>query len=315
MTGSVYWYISRGSGEVSFVLLTLSAVLGVLTTTRWHSRWWPRFASQGLHRNLSLLVVVFGLMHAVTAVLDPFARMSIRDALIPFAAQYRPVWLGLGVISAELVLALVLSSLLRSRLPFRLWRALHWTVYAAWLGAIVHGLGTGSDSRAGWAGVIYAGGATALALALFIRLRRAGAANLQARVALGASAALALAAVGTWAVAGPLKPGWARLAGTPPALLLEAHPPVARPAPGPSPSPPPDVVIEVKVYDSPTPVAIRPGTAGVPSPEPSPTPAPAASPPPAQAAPPPPRPSPTPARSPRPSPSASPCPDFGCGDD
>src|SRR6202022_3409879 len=99
----------------------------------------------GLHRDLSLLTLAFLVIHVVTSVLDPFARLGLRDALVPFSSWYRPLWLGLGVVAAELVVALVLTSLVRKHIGFRLWRVIHWFAYIAWPAALLHGLGTGSD--------------------------------------------------------------------------------------------------------------------------------------------------------------------------
>src|SRR5207244_8939329 len=85
-----------------------------------------------------------------TAILDPFAKLGLRDALVPFSSSYRPLWLGLGVVAAELSAALTVTSLLRKRIGYRAWRLLHWFAYLAWPLALLHGLGTGSAVRLAW---------------------------------------------------------------------------------------------------------------------------------------------------------------------
>ena len=135
---------------MSLVLLTAVVVLGMATTSRREGQLWPRFLSARMHRNVSLLALVFLAIHIVTAILDPFAHLGWRDAVIPFASSYRTYWLGLGVVAAELVVALAITSSIRSRLTYKIWRTLHWVAYACWPVALLHGVGTGSDVRAGW---------------------------------------------------------------------------------------------------------------------------------------------------------------------
>jgi sulfoxide reductase heme-binding subunit YedZ len=150
MSDQILWLAARGAGIVSLLLFTSVVCLGVLTVVRWQSPSWPRFLSVGLHRNLALLSVVFLALHIVSAVIDPYTSLGFIAAAIPFASSYRPLWVGLGVIAFDLLLALVVSSLLRARLGQRAWRAIHWLAYAAWPLALAHGFGAGSDGSAAW---------------------------------------------------------------------------------------------------------------------------------------------------------------------
>ncbi len=150
MTDPILWLAARGAGVVSLLLFTAVVCLGVLTVVRWQSPSWPRFLSVGLHRNLALLSVVFLVLHIVTAIVDPYTSLGLVAATIPFASSYRPLWVGFGVIAVDLLLALVVSSLLRARLGQRAWRAIHWLAYAAWPFALAHGFGAGSDGSAAW---------------------------------------------------------------------------------------------------------------------------------------------------------------------
>ena len=108
---STYWYLTRSTGAVALLLLTLSVALGVAGVSRFSSPRWPRFVVDSLHRNVSLLALAFLLVHILTAVLDSFAPISLIDAFIPFAGSYRPFWLGLGAVSFDLLLAVTLTSL------------------------------------------------------------------------------------------------------------------------------------------------------------------------------------------------------------
>lgn len=219
---SPFWYATRGAGMVLLILLTAVVVLGILTTNRWGTARIPRFVSGALHRNISLLTIVFLVLHIATAIFDSFAHLGLKDALIPFASNYRPIWMGVGVIGAELFLALVITSLLRDRLGYRTWRLTHWLAYASWPLALVHGLGTGSDSRTAWALLMNAACVGAVLLALGWRLAIGTPQSELVRLAGLATTSLAALALLVWMINGPLKPGWAQAAGTPADLLIRA---------------------------------------------------------------------------------------------
>jgi sulfoxide reductase heme-binding subunit YedZ len=144
------WYLTRGSGVVTLLLLTTSVLLGIVTSMRWSSARWPRFVIEWLHRNVSLVVLVFLALHVGTAVIDGFVPLRWVDAVIPFSSAYKPLWVGLGAVAFDLLLALTITSLLRVRIGYRTWRLVHWTAYACWPVALVHSIGTGSDTTHGW---------------------------------------------------------------------------------------------------------------------------------------------------------------------
>jgi len=153
-TSKAVWYLMRGSGVVSLILLPASFVLGITTAVRWATARWPRFVVEGLHKNVSLLAVVFLGVHIVTAVLDGYVPIRWIDTVVPFASKYQPLWIGLGALAFDMLVAVIVTSLLRVRLGHRVWRATHWLAYACWPVAVVHGLGVGSDSGQPWMQVI-----------------------------------------------------------------------------------------------------------------------------------------------------------------
>jgi sulfoxide reductase heme-binding subunit YedZ len=164
------WYLMRGSGIAALLLLTASLLLGVVNAKRWRGRRLPLFVSAQLHRNVSLLAVVFLLLHVLTAALDPDAQVGLVGVLVPFAAQASAFWVGLGALSLDLVVVLVVSSLLRRRIGNRTWRALHWTSYACWPLALAHGVGMGTDAATWWSGAVSFGCFVLVALAVLWRL-------------------------------------------------------------------------------------------------------------------------------------------------
>ncbi len=219
---SPLWYLSRATGIVTLVLLTASVVLGVLQVLRWAPAGTPRFVVVSLHRAISLLVVALLAAHVITAVLDPFAPIRLLDAVLPFAGAYRPLWLGLGACACDLLLALTVTSLVRRRLGLRAWRVVHWSAYACWPIALLHGWGTGSDTRTTWMLAITLGCASAVLAAVAWRLASGWPGQGRVRVAAIAGVVTAIAFAAVWLPRGPLAGGWARRSGTPPTLLASA---------------------------------------------------------------------------------------------
>ncbi|MEV7978443.1 ferric reductase-like transmembrane domain-containing protein [Streptomyces sp. NPDC086519] len=213
--GPGLWYATRATGLVALLLLTLCVTLGVLTTVRFTSPKWPRFVTVGLHSNTSLLTTVFLALHILTTVADSYTDIRLSDAFLPFAANYRPVWLGLGTVASDLLIALIVTSLVRVRMGHRSWRAIHWLAYVSWPVAMVHAFGTGTDPSTVWV--------SALALVCLGTVLAASAWRLLTgwpdrkglRLAAATSVAAVVLAGWGWASSGPLAPGWSKRALTP----------------------------------------------------------------------------------------------------
>ena len=169
MSSQLLWYTTRGAGAVSLVLLSAVVVLGLLARLRFESQGWPRFLSAAVHGDLALMTLAFLLLHIVTAVVDPFTHLGLA-ALVPFGSYYRTLWLGLGAIAFELLLAIVATSLLRRYIGARVWRAIHWLAYVSWPVAVLHGIGTGTDRTALWMVAIDVVCVAAVAVALIWRV-------------------------------------------------------------------------------------------------------------------------------------------------
>jgi sulfoxide reductase heme-binding subunit YedZ len=209
------WYATRATGLMALVLLTFSMALGLLSSVRFARPAWPRFVTLGLHRNISLLALTFTAAHILTTVLDSFVSIPVQDAVIPFISSYRPLWLGFGAISFDLMLALIVTSLLRTRMSYRWWQAVHWTAYLCWPVAVLHGLGAGTDTPVGW--VLVLTGACVLAVAglTIWRLARAWPGRPLASATGTLLVVVVLVAGAAWLKAGPLAPDWAHRSGTP----------------------------------------------------------------------------------------------------
>jgi methionine sulfoxide reductase heme-binding subunit len=217
--GSLYWYLTRSTGAVALLLLTAAVVLGVVDVRRFSTPRWPRFVVDALHRNVALLAMVFLGLHVLTSVLDSFAPISLSDAVLPFAGSYRPFWLGLGAVALDLLIAVTLTSLLRQRMGYASWKAIHWLTYASWPIALLHGFGTGSDVTDTWLLALSVICLLAVLAAVIVRVVDGWPEHLGRRgAALGAAGVFSLFLL-LWMPSGPLGSEWARRSGTPSSLL------------------------------------------------------------------------------------------------
>jgi methionine sulfoxide reductase heme-binding subunit len=161
------WFVSRGSGLVLLVLLSVVMVLGAATRAGWASRHGPRFVVAELHRTLSLFGIALLALHVLTAILDRYVSIGWAATVIPFLSPYRRLAIGLGTVAADVGAAVLLTSVLRSRLGFRAWRAVHWLAYLGWPAAVVHTMTAGNDMHTGWVAVLVLGCAAAVTTAMF----------------------------------------------------------------------------------------------------------------------------------------------------
>jgi hypothetical protein len=139
-------------------------------------------------------------IHIVTIAIDSYLPFSLASLVVPFTSSYRPVWVGLGIVAAELLLALAVTNRLRNRgLSYRTWRRAHYLNFAVWGAATLHGVGSGTDRSTTWLLAIEAA-AVASVLALTVKRiwPRAGRAR---GVPVGAAAAVLLVALAS----GPLR--------------------------------------------------------------------------------------------------------------
>ncbi|MFG2552403.1 ferric reductase-like transmembrane domain-containing protein [Streptomyces sp. NPDC048581] len=150
MTSETLWYANRATGAVCLVLFTVVVLLGIAVRLRARIPGLPRFGTVSLHRALSLSATAFLALHIAFAVIDSYVDITVLDVLVPFVSDYRPLWLGLGTVALDLMLAVLVTSLLRERLGHRTWRAVHWLAYASWPVALIHGIGIGTDTGTDW---------------------------------------------------------------------------------------------------------------------------------------------------------------------
>ncbi|WP_063774066.1 ferric reductase-like transmembrane domain-containing protein [Streptacidiphilus rugosus] len=212
---SPLWFATRAAGTVALVLLTAVVALGVVVAGRHEPRSVTRFEIGALHRNLSLLTLVFLAVHIVTAIADTFVHLGWLIAVVPFSAGYRTLWLGLGTIAFDVLLAVAATSAIRLRLGRRRWKAVHWLAYGAWPVALLHAAGTGTDIRTRWQLGLYAVCLAVVLVACWWRIARAGPGAVVVRLGLVAATVVVPVAVSLFVAAGPLQAGWSHRAGAP----------------------------------------------------------------------------------------------------
>lgn len=143
----ILWFVSRATGVASILVLTMVLVLGMLTASRRPPRGIRSAVVMGLHRSLALGASVFLVVHIATAVIETYVGIDAISVVVPFTSGYESAWVGLGTVAVDLAAAVVVTSLLRHRLPEKVWRAVHLAAFALWPFAVVHGITLGTSDE------------------------------------------------------------------------------------------------------------------------------------------------------------------------
>lgn len=170
------WLIARASGLVAYVLLTTSVLAGIILKSRPFGRRLRGITAMEIHRTLSFLGLAAIGLHGTALVLDQAVHIKVTDLLIPGLAPYRPLWTGMGVVAAELMIALIVSFPLRKVFGFNAWRKLHWVSYGTFALAVAHGIKAGTDTGRAWTDALYIGSLGLVAAAITWRAMTSGAA-------------------------------------------------------------------------------------------------------------------------------------------
>jgi sulfoxide reductase heme-binding subunit YedZ len=170
------WLIARASGLVAYVLLTTSVLAGIILKSRPFGRHLRGITAMEIHRTLSFLGLAAIGLHGTALVLDQAVHIKLADLLIPGLAPYRPLWTGMGVVAAELMVALIVSFPLRKVFGFKAWRKLHWVSYGTFVLAAAHGIKAGTDTGRAWTDALYIGSLGLVAAAITWRAMTSGAA-------------------------------------------------------------------------------------------------------------------------------------------
>ncbi len=199
----VDWYAARAAGLTAYLLLSAGIVLGLTMASHKVFARWPRFGVEDIHRFVGLLVGTFVAIHVAAVAVDAWLPFSLASLLVPFTTRYRPIWVGLGIAAAELLVALAVTNHYRRRLTYRFWRRAHYLNFAVWAGATLHGLGSGTDRSSPWLLTTFAAAVSAVSAAVVWRIGRKRAGTRIGLLACLAAMAAAVVVVGVGR--GPLR--------------------------------------------------------------------------------------------------------------
>ena len=165
MHDPTFWILARAAGFTAYILLALSVLAGIVLKSRpFGNRLKPATVTD-THRTLAVLGLGALMIHATALVFDATVAMPVSALLVPGLSPYRPLWVGLGVVAAELMVVVYASFSMRRRIGVKNWRRLHWATYAIFALATVHGLAAGTDSSRTWALAVYLGAVASIAAA------------------------------------------------------------------------------------------------------------------------------------------------------
>ena len=168
----IWWLVSRASGVVALVLISLSVLIGLAMAAKVVRRPAVKRSMARLHEHVALAALVAIAAHGLALLGDAWLRPGLRGIAVPFAMSYRPAFTGLGIVAGYLALLLGPSFYLRRRIGVRRWRALHRGTIVVWLLSVVHAFGAGSDARTVWLRVVVLAPLAPIVYLLALRLTR-----------------------------------------------------------------------------------------------------------------------------------------------
>ena len=168
-----FWFLARAAGLSAYLMLFLNVFLGLAVRSKVLEALLARWRSFDLHQFTALLALGFLALHGLALLGDRYIGFSPAELLVPFASPYRPVWTALGVMALYLFLGVLASSYLRKLIGQRLWRAIHYSAFVAFLLAMAHGIFAGSDSSEPWAAALYGGTGSIIGLLVILRVKSA----------------------------------------------------------------------------------------------------------------------------------------------
>ena len=166
----LWWYISRASAIIAWALMTASVVWGILLSTRVMRRVDNPAWLQDLHRFLGGTMLIMVGLHMVSLMFDKWLAFTPGEVLVPFATDFKPLPVALGILAFYLLVAVQGSSLLMNRLPRRFWKGVHYSSFAALILISFHAGFTGTDVGSLWYKIVAVALIAVVAVAIIIRI-------------------------------------------------------------------------------------------------------------------------------------------------
>jgi predicted ferric reductase len=143
------WLAARATGIVAFLLLTFQICVGLILSHPTNKSTWK--LSKRIfpwHEHVWVFVMAFLLVHIVSLVLDPYAKVGIAGALIPGLSEYRSSPVALGTMALYAFLLTAITARYTKLLPAGAWLSIHRVALVVFVLAWLHGVLSGTDSDA-----------------------------------------------------------------------------------------------------------------------------------------------------------------------
>jgi predicted ferric reductase len=170
MSGQFWWFLTRASGIVAWLMLTTSVIWGIVFSTKAFPEQRRPAWLLAVHRWLGGLTLSFFAIHIVAVVADSYVHFGLADVTVPYASDWKPGAVALGILAAWLLVAVELTSQAMRHLPRKVWRAVHLTSYIAFWLTAMHAAFAGSDATKPMYQLTAAASIIAVAWALMYRV-------------------------------------------------------------------------------------------------------------------------------------------------
>lgn len=144
-TDALFWVVARVSGLAAFLTLGMGLMTGMALRTGVLDLLGPNRHVRSVHEFMQWLWVPLGLVHVGTLLLDRTARISPIDLVVPFQTSYGRFAIGLGTLTLEVLVLVLLSGWLKRAMPPAVWIWIHRLGYAAFAMVFLHALLGGTD--------------------------------------------------------------------------------------------------------------------------------------------------------------------------
>jgi predicted ferric reductase len=153
----IWWYVSRASGIMGYLLFWLSTLWGFAISSKIFDSFLERMFTYDFHEHLSLLSLGFVGLHVIVLLIEKVEPLSLAEILIPFISAYKPFWTGIGIIAFYLSVLVTVTFYIRSWISMKAFRTIHYLSVVAYVGSLFHSLYAGTDSALTWVQVMYWG--------------------------------------------------------------------------------------------------------------------------------------------------------------
>ncbi len=165
-----WWLASRAAGIIAIILVSASVALGLAMAAREARRPGMNVVLRRLHQYIAVGALIAIAGHGVFLLADTWLHPGLVGITVPFAMDYRPLWTGLGIIAGWSVAVLGLTYWARKRIGQQRWKTIHRFTLLAYVLAVVHVLGAGTDASSAWLRLILLAAAAPIPYFLVLRL-------------------------------------------------------------------------------------------------------------------------------------------------